>query len=502
MSDEVLDATPENRANAVIPYKGPTSDYQFLYDAYYGTNGFKDGSYLVAHPRETPEKFARRKAMAYFSNYVKVVINAHVDPVFRKEPTRVYEENATLFSAFMENADGAGTAFSKFIKRAGRMAKLYTVCFIVVDNFAEGEQPLSLLEAKEGRKFPYCYIVKPQDVVEYEVDRNGNIKRFSYDTKTEKFTCGNKVSEMTRWTWTPEECTRSVVGNSTEAGGVDVVVTPNALGVVPVVPYFGQPTEPGELMPEKEFYNIVQTNHAIFNICSELRELLRNQAFAVLTYPMGEGDDPDAVQEMIIGTETVLAYDGTTSKAPAFIAPPAEQAALLQAELSRLVEEIYRMAGVKSMIGVQASESGVAKAYNFEETNKLLADFSQNTEVAEKAIAVLFEKYTGEKLKYTATYPEDFGIVDIASELDNVTKALNLAIGGLFDTAIKKKAVAITCSDLDDKTYDAIVKDVEAQGEKSVEMDEYNRQWEIAQGEAAAKAAKSGDVTGGAGGNA
>ena len=130
-------------------------DYNFLNDAYYGRGGFRDGSYLVSHPREAADKFLKRKELSYYLNYVAPVVNSHVNPVFRKEPEREWSNNE-LFSAFIKDVDKASTKLSRFMKRAALMAKLQGVAFIVVDN--ESEQPQTLADAHAKRAFPYIYL--------------------------------------------------------------------------------------------------------------------------------------------------------------------------------------------------------------------------------------------------------------------------------------------------------------------------------------------------------
>ena len=72
---------------------------------------------------------------------------------------------------------------------------------------------------------------------------------------------------------------------------------------------------------------------------------------------------------------------------------------------------------------------------------------------------------TSTTVGYIVKYSDDFGIVDVAAALDGVGKALDLAIGGKFDTAVKKKAVDVYLNDLDEEEFDAVVADIQARGE-------------------------------------
>ena len=67
-----------------------TSKYKLIDDSYSADGGFSNGSYLIPHPRERQDKYNRRKNMAYYINYVKPIVDAHINPIFSHEPTSKY----------------------------------------------------------------------------------------------------------------------------------------------------------------------------------------------------------------------------------------------------------------------------------------------------------------------------------------------------------------------------------------------------------------------------
>lgn len=437
-------------------------DYDFIQNAYKGTGGFKDGTYLTPHPRETLVKYERRKDLAYFLNYVQPVIDSHVNPIFKKPAVRTWgaktqkgkrakKTNTPYFDAFIGDVDRNGTPLERFMKRAAKMAKLNEVAFIVMDNFAE--QPQSQADALKGRIFPYLYLIHPRDITEYATDASGRLTQISYRTATQY---GSTKKSVT-WTWTSEKWKKQDGEASTEGD--------NKLQQIPVIPLFAGEWEAGNMKPTPSFYSIARTNLAIFNICSWLSEMQQNQGFAVLTYPIGEGQEAKEVAEIIVGTESVLGYDGSLGQAPAFIAPPGETATMLQNQIDRLIKEIYRMAVLSHVTGVEQKTSGVAKQWDYESTNMVLSDFAQNCEQAEKMIAALFEKFTNEANDFECAYSRDFGIDDIAGMLDELQKAKDLAVGGKFDMQVHKRAADLLFGDIPDDEYDAMMSDIEARSE-------------------------------------
>lgn len=428
------------------------NDYKFLLDAYNGSGGFKDGSYLVSHPRETSEKYNKRKELAYYLNYVAAVINSHVNPVFRKEPEREWKDN-DLFSTFTTDTDTLGTSLNRFMKRAGLIAKIDAVAFIVIDNVAE--QPGNMADVISQRALPYAYIVKPSQVKDYKTNKAGRLTEFTYEVATD----ANKNNQATEtWTWTTTTWTCQYANGEKKEGL-------HQLKRLPVVPFYARPYEPGDVLPQSEFYNIAKTNKRLFNLCSEIDELIRNQAFNILTYPASEGQTQDEVKEVTVGTENVMSYDGTLKGKPEFIAPSADPLQQLRDERKDLIEEIYRMAELSHVTGVETKSSGVAKQWDFNQTNQVLSDFALNAEEAEREVAKIFELWTNTTVSYYCKYSDDFGIVDVAAALDEVSKALDLNIGGKFNVEAKKKAVAIYLNDLPEDRYDAVVDDIDERGQ-------------------------------------
>ena len=216
------------------------------------------------------------------------------------------------------------------------------------------------------------------------------------------------------------------------------------------------------LKPFSDFYQIARVNLAIYNACSELRERNRNQAFSVLVYQMSSDDpNPDNYASINIGTNNMLLYAG--NNAPAFITPDNGPSEMLHTELKMLIEEIYRMADRAGVTGVQSQQSGIAKEWDNKTMMQSLSDFAQNCEETEQQIAVIFGNYIGKELGVNVQYSRNFGVVDISSELDKITDALSWAVGGKFDTAVKKKAAKMLLSDMDDEEIQAVIDDIDQQ---------------------------------------
>ena len=59
----------------------------------------------------------------------------------------------------------------------------------------------------------------------------------------------------------------------------------HGLGILPVFPLFARKEKPRQYLPTPEFYQVARVNKRIYNLCSEIDESLRGQAFSTLIYP-------------------------------------------------------------------------------------------------------------------------------------------------------------------------------------------------------------------------
>lgn len=428
---------------------------KLMFDAYYGKGGFKYGFFLFKHPREGNMKYKRRRKMAYYSNYLRPIIDSHVDPIFRKEPKRDWKTNAT-FSAYIADVDTCKCGMNRFMKKAALIAKIFGVALIFTDNFAD--LPTNLAKTLESRMLPYSYIVTPNRVDGFKVNRFGRLTSITIKEPAEDAEGNVKEGVFNKRTWTVTSWTL------TDSDGKLIQQGDHNLGRLPLTLLYSNQVEREDTLPQSEFYDIARMSISLYNRCSELDEVLSNQAFNILTYPLGEAQRSKDAEEVITGTENMLAYDGTLGKSPDFIAPKSDPADLQMKQIDRLVQEMHRMARLSHVTGVEKQESGVSKAYDFENTNQNLGDFAANIEEAEKDMAAIFELWTGKKnsLEYSVAYERDFGIIDIEQILKDADAALMLDIGAKFKAAVKKKIVALYLGDLPEKEYDEIMAEIEA----------------------------------------
>ena len=208
---------------------GENNEKRLVRNAFYGSEGFADGSYLMKYDRETAENYATRRNLAYYMNYTKPMVEGAVDPVFREYPTRTTGVKDARWDAFLLDVDGMGTAIDDFMADAALDAKLDGSVFIVVDNSKNSAETLQ--DSLEERQFPYLYTLNQDEVVNYVVDKKGKLILFVYRQQYDVVEDGKRKTITEQWTWTVDswKCEREGV----EEEGV------NEIGEIPVVPLVG-----------------------------------------------------------------------------------------------------------------------------------------------------------------------------------------------------------------------------------------------------------------------
>ena len=424
---------------------GRTEMYQLLHDAYFGDGMFRDGSALIRHERESKTNYYRRRRLAYYLNYTGPIVDGSVAPIFKNEIRRDYKDTFK-FKVFIDDVDRLGTTLQNFIRRHATLAKLYGVVYVIVDNGSDfgGTDADNI----ERRSVPFLQVVLPQNVISWHFDERGVLDRFSYKTIT-KDTDGERIR---KWEWTNTSWTQRDENDQVIKTGA------HNLKRIPVVQWFGRDTEPMQILPMSEFFTIAKTNNHIYHLCSLLSQISDNQTFNILT--MQASNDVDNIT---VGTNNLLVYPADVANAPSFIAPDSGPANVLMSQIDRLINEMYRMSGINSVIGVETSKSGVAKAWEFERTNQRLADFALQCEKAEKAIIALYEAWAGETVDYSCEYPRDFKISDVSACLTQAQQALDLSLNSpTYRVEVVKKVLASYMANIEPDVYDAIVEDIEA----------------------------------------
>lgn len=424
-------------------------NYNLLKDAYFGTGGFANGGYLSRHKRESTEDYQARRAAAYYQNYFAPIVNALVDPIFKKAPMRDYQSSIDdIVRDFLQDVDGSGTDMDTFMKRAAIMAKIYGVSFIIVD-MARDANAQNMQDLRKRRVYPYLRVTGPQEINgnTYGLDARGNLTYIEF-RETAKINDGAVAYRYCRygldgWKITGDDKIENAQGSY-------------HLGRVPVIPVFSRMLEQKTMMPESDMSSIATMAKALYNHCSWLSEILRNQTFPLMTIPSLDA------KEIVVGNNNALGYSPDSTHEPKFIAPSSDPANILQKQIGIIVQEMYRMASLSYMQSESAkTSSGVARQWEFERTNQQLANFAANISRAEELVMQVFAHYLNTEITYTVTYPDDFGVADVEDDIKQAQEVLDLDLTPGIKKEVLKKVLAAYCPNLTGDRVSELIQELE-----------------------------------------
>jgi len=417
---------------------------QFLLDSYSGKGGYLTGLYLVKHPRESDDKFKRRRAGAVYPNFTRKIIDVFMGFLWRQAPNREVDD---LYTRFMGNADGAGGKLDALLSSYQRLAMILGTVYVIVDRAQQ------IGDTAANQTLPYLALRFKSQLVDERQNSAG-----IWDSVTFSERVGNEISyrTFTTTTWT---VSRDEEGNDIIAQGE------HHLGRVPVVRlHIAKPLNPFDCQSQSWAYDLAVLNWELFNLRSELRDLERSQTFAILAIPVSSSGERERLKDLTISTENGLTYDPTGGGKPEFIAPPSEPTAHYMNRITALIEDIYRVANLEFVGGVQ--QSGVALSFHFQEANSSLRGMAECCEVAENEIAQLVYALMGQTFTGNIAYANDFNLTDLAQAISVAMDSATLGMGAQFAKAIKKRlAKQILCNDTAPGVMAAIDNEIDAQGD-------------------------------------
>ena len=420
-----------------------TSD-QFLLDAYSGHGGFANGDYLVAHPRETETKFDRRKELAVYPNFTRKIVDVFMGFLWKQSPSR---ETDDLYAQFAANADGAGSKLDVVLTGYQRLAMILGTVYVIVD------KPTEQGATKAEQALPYLALRLKSQLVRESKDAAGVWQSVTFSELQDGKPL-YRTFTLTGWTL----CNKP--------DGSEVMAQGDyALGRVPVVRlHIAKPLNPTDSSSHSWVYDMAQLNWDLYNLRSELRELLRSQTFAILALPVADDSERERLKDLTISTENALTYNPSGGGKPEFIAPPADPVDLYMKQIADTVSDIYRIANLEFVGGVQ--QSGVALSFHFQEANSSMRSMAEMCEAAEMEIAALVHLWQGQAWTGNIAYANDFNLSDVASAIATALDTVTLGMGAEFDKAVKKRlAKQILGNDTGPSVMAAIDKEIDAAGD-------------------------------------
>jgi hypothetical protein len=439
--------------------------WEILLDAFEATGGFLDGGYLWPYPREEEPQFRERQQMARYHNYLETLVDLYVRQVFTQGVKR--DSSDPAYNEWIEDVDGAGTPIDDYMRKFAAMSLVGGHSGTLCDKTRE--EPTGPRKVDETARvfltlFPNTSIVDWR----FRMNRLVGVKLVEAAPPTE-LVAVEEASTQQWLLWDEEGWARF----DTEAELIEGDLT-LALGRVPMVILRPKASQIS-LMRGRPIVPNANVIRALFNRCSEEDQVLRDQAFSVLTVsvpPEGDVEQAKANLGAVVGTAKALVVKGTIDyKTPSMDVPQA-----IRDNMSFLVQEIYRAAHLRFKRDSLDAESAEAIRLQYTELNEMLQGLGKALAQAEREIARCYYAWTEatqeaaeqafEAADPRAEYPKEFFLDALISDLEAWAAAIEMDLGLSMTKRIKKRAVRRIEPDMDPKDLKAIDDEIDAMEEE------------------------------------
>lgn len=459
---------------------------------------------------EPEDRYALRKKIAHYRNYLAVVIDYFAALLFAGKvsasaKTEAGQDVATpdpYYADFRGNCDGDGKDIEGFFKERLTEAMTHRCSWFALKHQPDdGVPPENLAEFQE-RKIGNCTLaaIPVGDVYDWECGDGGQLEwalAHSLTAKRAGLSGGrNQVTE--RWThYLPDRV--DVYGISYDkqnppSASVDVALLPaesysHRFGCVPVMCL--------EVPIGLWAANKLRTPQlAHFRASNAQTWSLASSCFAMLVFSVA---DPLVFAATAIGAGKGLLI-GKDDKAD-WLAPPSEHYAALDVEIKSQKDEIFRLAH-QMALGVENNAAAIgrsaeSKASDSEATRVILEAYGELVTETMERVYDLISAVRGDKYTWSVDGLGDFASADVGALVDMLEKVEKF--GGIPSVTWNSKNLAQLARamrpDLAEDDHAKIAKEIlEALNKKEAQADA------IAQGDAAlldqAKAHLNGDATG------
>lgn len=401
------------------------SRFQFLAEALTGSGGFANGAYLVRYPREDDAKFERRQEIAWYANALRPACQRFVGYLTKRPVQRNFPH--PLFASFSAACTWRNDSLDVFWAEFMIEAKARGSLLLIVDRPREGSPEAAL------RQTPYLIALPPERVVEYTLDATGQLAMITLSDTQEidgELQAIERIYDTDGW--------------RIEAQGQVIAQGQHRLGVCPVLLF----TETGDFPQVGSFATIADLSKRLYNLRSELDEILRAQTFSLLAYPVTETQaaslDPQAIAQ-VISTHNLLLHYGAS---PQFIAPPEGPATIYLNVIERL-ENLIREAALYVDPASNSQESGIALQMRFQALNSALVHFARRMEDLERRLWDLISRWLGLNTVTEIQWDNDYSLADLKLEIEVAQNMAALGAPPAYQVAKMQQLIALDLANLD-----------------------------------------------------
>jgi hypothetical protein len=418
-------------------------------------------SNLFQHPKERSQDYKERVQMSYFYNFCSPIIDIYTDHLFKQSILEDFGSIKNIVDIRRDNVDRKGSSIGEFRKELSESCQIYGHSFVLCDTPSVDKPILTFKDVIDNDIFPYFTIFPPQNIINWALDGFGKpywvVVLESEDANSDPFnTNKDKMMNVYYRLWTRQEWILYDGEYNEKARGV------HGLGFVPITCVFDKASKKvRNFLGVSSLADIAFISRDIYNSCSELKQILRDQTFSFLAI-QGTASEYD---ELSVGTGKGLLYPKDTNK-PEYVSPPSANAEVYFNHIDRQITKIYQLAKLEGG-SVQSSgqdatpQSGTSKAWDFNQTNSALAKKAGNMEDGETKLWQQFAAWQGKEFDGSIAYPNEFSIQSLKADLDEAEQIARLSMGKTFNIEVKKAIIRKKFPRMDEKLVTKVSKEIE-----------------------------------------
>jgi hypothetical protein len=342
----------------------------------------------------------------------------------------------------IQDIDGKGNNIDVFWSQFATQAKARGSMLLLVDMPAS--MAPSLQAQVQERVAPYWTMILPDLLTDYQVGDDG---KFNYAEFSGSFTDqeGKKIDctwYFDRTSWKAYDSAKTILSQGE-----------HPLSECPLMIF----TEGGDFPHFGSFASIADLSRRMFNLDSELDEILRSQTFSLLTMQVSENStDAQKIQAAqtvgeTIGTSNLMVHSGST---PAFIAPPEGPAKIYLERIAALKDQINEIGLVVG--GSSQRESGLALQIRFQTHNGELSKFASRMEDLERRAWDLSAQWLGLSQVPDVYWSRDYNLADVTQELEILAAMQAAAMPIQVISEQERRIVSVQFAGLEQARQEAI----------------------------------------------
>jgi hypothetical protein len=422
------------------------------------TKDIENSKFLFRLPNEKANTFNKRKVFFArgFKNPTQQILSLKSEFIYRQDIHRISQSKNTTLDLFVNSAARGEKSLQDVMK--GKISPAYWsygTVFIVIDK--PPIKPLTL-EDEQRDGMPYLSVLSAGQVVDFEWGSDGKLDWFRYcvdevPPRNNPFAERGKMQKV-YFTWTRQ----NMIVNDAKGMIISDRSINHNLGIVPVVMHAQFLTDSSKTIGRSTFFqsadNIVMANNH-FNVANN--EIFKYASSILLVDSDDFNEDKKAVQsesnpetgqhKMTFERDEhsdIMIISELDKNYPRYLTKDLKVVAEAWGKGTDYFNQAIDNEKVRFGMSQDQTrnESGIAKAYDSEDQNAMLAGGAQDMETIEREIVDIACKWLNQKNDMSIIYPRRFDIFSFNENMDGLKAIKDLAVGS--ETLVKemKKKIA------------------------------------------------------------